>query len=329
MISYKNILKFWDKFFFEPLPTESIALFRILWCSLIGVYFLLDLQNINDFYGPHALLSLQTVQGQFPVAHLNVFHLFNSSYEMVYSLMTIFGISIVFSLFGFYTRTSLVIMFICMTSIHQRNIWLLSSSELLLRTITLYLICSPCGHSLSMDSILGRKYSSFKKKRDWAPWALRLIQIQISVVYLWTVWHKLKGVDWLDGTAVYYATRLEGMKNFSLSFLLDSVTFIKLATWGTLLIEIALGVLIWIKEFRKPLIIMGVIFHLGIEMTLIIPFFEMIMISLLMLYFTPLEVRLYSHSFFTKFSKIINDVQIYPKLKTKILWMMRGHYVEN
>jgi hypothetical protein len=329
MISYKKILKYWDKFFFEPLPTESIALFRILWCSLIGIYFLLDLQNINDFYGPHALLSLQTVKSQFPYMHLNVFHSFNSSYEMVYSLMTIYGISILFALFGFYTRTSLLIMFICMTSIHQRNIWLLSSSELLLRAITLYLICSPCGHSLSIDSILGRKYSSFKKNRDWAPWALRLIQIQISVVYLWTVWHKLKGEDWLDGTAVYYATRLEGMKNFSLSFLLDSEAFIKLATWGTLLVEVSLGILIWIKEFRKPVIILGIIFHLGIEITMSIPFFEVIMIFLLMLYITPLEVRVFSDSFLAKLSLILNDVQIYPKLKTKIQWMMRGHYAEN
>lgn len=329
MISYKIILKLWDKFFFQPRPTESIALFRILWCSLIGVYFILDLQNINDLYGPHALLSLQTVKGQFPFAHLNVFHLFNSSYEMVYLIMTLYGISILFSLFGFYTRTSLIIMFICMTSIHQRNIWLLSSSELLLRSITLYLICSPCGHSLSIDSILGRKYNSFKKKRDWAPWALRLIQIQISVVYLWTVWHKLKGEDWLDGSAVYYATRLEGMKSFSLSFLLDSMAFIKISTWGTLLIELALGTLIWIKEFRKSLIVLGVIFHLGIEMTMNIPFFEVIMILLLMLFVSPIEVRVFTQSFFNKLSILVKEVQIYPKIKAKILWMIRGYYVEN
>jgi hypothetical protein len=329
MISYKKILKSWNNFFFEPLPTESIALFRILWCSIIGIYFLLDLQNINDFYGPHSLLSLQTVKNHFPYAHLNVFNSFNSSYEIVYSVMALYGASILFALFGFYTRTSLVVMFVCMTSIHQRNIWLLSSSELLLRTISLYLICSPCGHSLSIDSILGRKFKSFRKNRDWAPWALRLIQIQISVVYLWTVWHKLKGDDWLDGTAVYYATRLESMKTFSLSFLLDSETFIRIATWGTLLIEVSLGILIWIKEFRKPLIFLGIIFHLGIELTMSIPFFEIIMISLLMLYLTPLEVRVFSHSFFSKLSLLVNEMQIYPNLKAKILWMMRGQYAEN
>jgi len=329
MISYNKLLISWDKFFFEPSPTVSIALFRICWSFLIAIYFLLDLQNINEFYGPHALISLQTVKEQFPFAHLNIFHSFKSSYEMVYALMTVYGISILCAFFGFYTRTSLVVMFICMTSIHQRNIWLLSSSELLLRTITIYLVCSPCGHALSIDSLLGRKFKSFKRPRDWAPWALRLIQIQISVVYLWTVWHKLKGNDWFDGSAVYYATRLESMKSFYFSPMLDSKLFLKLATWGTLVTEVALGTLIWVKEFRKPLIVIGIAFHLGIELTMSIPFFEIIMISLLMLYLTPLEVRVFSQSVIGKLSGMVNEVQIYPKLKTRILWMMRGHYVEN
>lgn len=291
MLSYKEVLKKWNDFFFVPKPTESIALFRILWGLLLLVYFLNDLGNVQAFYGPHAILSFETVKAQFSYPHANVFQFLGNSNSTVYFLQFLLGLATLSMILGFYTRFSVFLTLILMTSFHQRNIWLLSSSEVLLRLVTLYLFFSPCGHSLSLDALIGRRFGTFQKTRDWAPWALRLIQIQIAVVYLWTVWHKLKGETWFDGTAVYYATRLESMKNFEMSWLLDSMSGLRLMSWGTLILETALGAMIWFKEFRRPLILMGILFHLGIELTMSIPFFEYVMIVLLLSYFSPEEAR--------------------------------------
>jgi hypothetical protein len=287
----KNIVSTWDKFFFEDRPTEGIALFRIVWIGLIFFYFLLDLSNIEFFYGPRAIISFETARSHFPFLQANLLNLFPPSYEAIYALMTVYGISLIFSLIGLFTRPSLVVALLCMTSLHQRNIWLLSSSEMLMRLITLYLVFSPCGHSLSLDSFLGRYYPKFKRSRTWPMWSWRLIQIQISVVYLWTFWHKINGDSWLDGSAVYYATRLENMNNSSLPMLMDSKIFLALMTWSTLVIEFSLASLIWIKEFRRPVIFLGVIFHLGIEYIMTIPFFELYMITLLINFYTPEEIR--------------------------------------
>lgn len=323
MFSYKNALKFWDDFFFKPQPTESIAIFRIFWCLLIGSYFVLDLGNIETFYGTKAILSWTTVKLQFNYLHANLFQLFNAENSVVYFFMGIWGLSIFFSLIGFYTRTSLIVMLLCMTTFHQRNIWALSSSELLMRTITIFLICSPCGHSLSLDSLIGRRFPLFRRPKEWAPWALRLIQIQISVVYLWTVWQKLKGETWIDGTAVYYATRLDAMKNVSIPWLMDSMMFLKLATWGTLLVETALAIGLWCKEWRKPLLLAGVIFHLGIELMMSIPFFELEMIVLLFAFNCPHEVRGWIFVAKSKTKEVLENSPVYPDLKSKILWLMK------
>lgn len=322
MISLKDLVNAWDNFFFKAQPVDSIALFRVLWCFLLLIVLLLDIGNVSDFYGPHAITSLMTVKGQFPSLHMNVFHLFNSSYEFVYILFSLYAVALLFSLFGLYTRTSLTIVLICMVSFHQRNIWLLSSSELLMRVVTLLMIFSPCGNAYSIDSILGRKFETFKRPKEWSPWVLRLIQIQISVIYLWTVWHKLKGENWLDGTAVYYATRIEAMKNFPVPFLLDWMPFIKMATWGTILIELALGLLVWFKEFRRPVILIGIVFHLGIEYMMSIPFFEWIMISLLFLYFTPEEVRAFVLAKKTKWLENIKRSTVSDSLKARIQWVI-------
>jgi hypothetical protein len=323
-MSIRNIIEAWNKFFFEERPTEGIALFRIVWAGLLLCYFLIDLGNINDFYAPHAIVSYTTAESQFPYWHLNIFKLFKPTYEVTYGLMVIYGISLVASMIGLFTRGSLIVALICMVSLHQRNMWLLSSSEMLMRAITILLIVSPCGHSFSVDSLLGRFFPSFHQKRSWPVWAVRLIQIQISVVYLWTCWHKMKGETWLDGTAVYYATRLEGLTNFKVPFLLDSKLFIHLATWGTLLIEFSLGALIWVKKFRKPVMFIGILFHLGIEYIMSIPFFELTMIVLLINFFTPEELK----AFVTKIKETlingIQEAQLEADLKEKIIKTVRG-----
>lgn len=319
MISLKTIYDCWDRFFFEPKPTEGIALFRIVWITVLIFYFLFDLPNLADFYGPHALISLETSREHFRFPHVNVFNWLGNSYNVVYILVGIYGLALLSSLFGFFTRSSLLIVLVCLVSLHQRNIWLLSSSELLIRAITILLVCSPCGHTLSLDAYFAQKREGRKLPREWAPWALRLIQIQLSVVYVWTVWHKLKGDDWLDGTALYYATRLESMTNFPVPYLMNSIWFIKISTWGTLLLELSLGTLIWIKEFRKPLILTGIGFHLGIEYIMSIPFFEIVMMVLLINFFTPEELKSFVLRMKSWLVRNISEVPMADKAKTWLI----------
>lgn len=321
MMSYKTFLNRWDRFFFTPQPVEGIAVFRIVWCFILLMYLFLDIGNIEDFYGPKAILSLAAVKNQFTYPHLNLFHLFGDSVPVVMGMMWVYGIALFCGLIGFKTRLSLVVALACMVSFHQRNIWLLSSSEVLMRTIMILMICTPSGNALSVDSLIGR-FKLNPLPREWAPWALRLIQIQISVVYLWTVWHKLKGDHWVDGTAVYYATRLHNMTNFPVPVLLDNLLLIKLMTWGTLILEFSLGTLIWFKEFRKPLIVAGIFFHLGIEYMMSIPFFEIVMIALLINFFTPQEMRAYVQGYIAKVKEGIRSSTIAEDLKGRILILL-------
>jgi len=139
------------------------------------------------------------------------------------------------------------------------------------------MIFAPSANTLSLDAKIARKKGKPLPK-DVSPWAHRLIQLQIAVVYLSTVIAKSKGITWLDGSAVYYSTRLIDLTRFPVPFLLDWKWFLMLSTWLTLLIEFSLGSLIFIKEFKKPLIIIGILFHLGIEYMMSIPTFEFLMI---------------------------------------------------
>ena len=319
----RQTMSSYDKFFFEERPTEGIAVFRILWTSIIFIYFLMDLANVQDFYSPHALISNHTVQEQFPFIHANLFNLFTPSYEFTYGLLIVYGLALLTSMAGFFTRTSLFVVLICMTSLHQRNIWLLSSSEVLMRTITLLLLCSPCGHSLSIDSLRGIRFPRSRLKKNWSVWALRLIQIQISVVYIWTVLQKLKGESWLDGSAVYYATRLDSMRNFSIPFILDSLPALKVLTWSTLLIEMALGTLVWSEKFRKPAIMIGLFFHLSILFVMGI-WFEVYMMVLLINFYKPEEIKAFITRSINSVVMGIEESNIATAVKERMIRTLRG-----
>ncbi len=320
-MSLKNLWQSWCEFFFKPVSTEGVAAFRILWFTMLFFSFLFDLTNIEDFYGPKGLISLATVREQFPAIHLNIFHLTGVELPIVYTVFTLWGIALIFSILGFYTRYSMIAVLICMVSVHQRNIWLLSSAEVLMRLITILLVCSPAGNSLSVDSLLGRKFALLRKPKQWAPWAMRLIQLQTSVVYIWTVWHKLKGANWPDGTALYYATRLEALKNVTLSFMLDSMFFIKTLTWSTLVIELALAILLWFKETRWPTLIIGILFHLGIEFTMSIPFFEIVMMCLILSFIPEDTIATQIASLKRKLCHSVRASNVSDNLKAKLLWI--------
>ena len=315
MFSFKKTVHGIDTFFFQPQGSEVVSLFRIIWGLVLALYFLTDFGNMADFYGPHAIISMNTVQNQFNFSHVSLFQMTGVTYSAVYFLLGVYALAILGTILGLYARTSIFLVLLCMTSFHQRNIWLLSSSECLMRITAIYLLFSSAGHSFSIDALRHKASNSILS----APWAWRLIQIQVSVVYLWTVWHKLKGEDWVDGTAVYYATRLEAMKNLPVPYLLDSVAFIKAATWGTLLLETALGLLIWFKEFRRPLVVIGLLFHLSIEWMMSIPFFELNMGALLLVYLTPQEVRGFIESWKERIRKILESLNPQPTLKAKVL----------
>lgn len=310
MISLKTISKSWDKFFFSTGPTDGLAIFRMVWMGIIFFYWMIDFRMIDEFYGPYAVVTQEVSRSQFPDLIVNLFNLVNPTVAVAYGLFIIYGLAIISSCLGLFTRKSLIIALILMTSFHQRNMWLLSSSELLMRSITFLLIFSPCGHSLSIDSWLGKYFPQFARPKVWSLWCLRLIQIQLSIVYLWTVWHKLKGEAWVNGDALYYATRLENLASFGIPFVFNSILIMKFLTWGTLLLEFSLGSLIWIENFRKPLIIMGIVFHLAIQYVMSIPFFELFMIALLINFFTPQELSHFAH-------KVINHLR--NKFHTKLL----------
>ncbi len=279
-----EISRAWNQFFFREAPVDGICLFRVLLGTVLLSTFLTDLSGYQHFWGPYGLIGPQTFEGVFNGNHFNLFHALKPSFNSLYFVMALHCAALLCFIMGLKTRVASFVLLLTLTSLNQRNIYILNSADILMRILMMLMVFAPSGNKFSLDALLAKRKN--RPLPEKAPlWVHRLIQIQIAVVYVSTVIAKSKGETWLDGSAVYYATRIDAFTRFPVPFILDNIFMLKLGTWSAMAIELALGTLIFVDEFRKPLILIGVIFHLGIEYMMAIPTFEILMIICLMAMF--------------------------------------------
>jgi hypothetical protein len=200
-----------------------------------------------------------------------------------YGGITLLGLAALALLVGWHTRVASVLVALLLLVLQRRDVYVLNSGDLLLRELAIYVALMPAGECWSFDA---RRRGSRKR----APWGLRLLQVQVSALYLFSVLAKLHGSSWQDGSAVGKAVQLEDLQRFVVPFpFATSVTFSALLTYGTLLVEAFLVVGLWLPRTRWWAMAAGVAVHLGIEATLLIGWFSFAVIACY-LAFVPADV---------------------------------------
>jgi hypothetical protein len=149
---------------------------------------------------------------------------------------------------------------------------------------------APAGAAVSVDRLLriwrGKEGIAIPES---SPWAQRMIQIEASIVYFTTFWWKTLGVSWMNGTAVYYSIHLREIGRFPIPGM-HSPVFMRLAAWGTLVVEFSAGVLVWFRELRYFVLLAVIGLHLGIEYTMTLPLFEWITMATLITFVDPADL---------------------------------------
>ncbi|MBY0546577.1 MAG: HTTM domain-containing protein [Candidatus Obscuribacterales bacterium] len=286
-----EIGKFWEACWFGKTSGRPLAIFRILIGALIALSLLMLLPEVPNFYGPKGIASIQTVQA-WEGAHARFSLLFfmpptDSSAYLLLALALLFSFLVSAGLF---TRASLIALFVLLVSLHHRNPMILNSADTIFRLFLFLLIFSDCSKILSVDAWIRKKRNPGAPVDDLvSAWPINLLKLQIAAVYCQTFWAKLQGPTWWDGTAVYYALRLEEFYRFAEP--VDQLWFYKLSTWAGLAIELSLWTLIWIREFRYWVLLAAVALHLGIEYTMNIPLFEYVMLVSFILFIYPEDLE--------------------------------------
>lgn len=128
--------------------------------------------------------------------------------------------------------------------------------------------------------------------------SLTMIRLQVAVIYLQAAVAKFGVTEWADGTALYYWFQhpFFGAPDWASTLtdpILRSGAGVTALTWGTLVLELALVVaIIGRPAWRRPMLTLGVAFHLGIALVMGLASFAFSMsAALLLALWAPDEVR--------------------------------------
>lgn len=281
----QQIVDAWNLFFHAEVSCATLMIFRIAIGFLLLANVLLLVPLIDDYFSedgvwPTAAWLRQTRGSRFCL--LTMLPPTTNSFRFL--LLVHFVASVGF-LLGFHFRLCCIVVFLTLVSIHHRNAYILSSGDTLLRLL-LFLTCfSDANGGLSVDAWRAGKSLSEFALTD--PWPMRLMQIQICIVYQRTVFWKLRGKMWWDGTAAWYPLWIDAYVRFRPPRFFLKPVFIRITTWGTLIEELAMATLIWIRELRYPMLLSGIALHLMLDIIMNLQLFSWIMICSLLLFIFP------------------------------------------
>ncbi len=264
----------WVRFWFAPTPTSTLAVVRIAYGSVLLGWSVTLLLDASTFFSGSGIVS----ERPRPVWSWSLLDL--SSSPLAVSLLGwLLVVAAVCLVVGFQTRLAAVMAFLALVSFHWRDPFVFQAGDTLLRVFSAYFVFAPAGEALSVD-----RWRTLGPRRFWefperAPVAVRLMQVQLSLLYGFTVWAKLRGTTWNDGTAVSYALRAgELVRLQAPEWITDSVAVTNVLTYATLTVELALATLVWNRRARPWVLAAGVVLHLSIALTIRVGFFSLMML---------------------------------------------------
>jgi hypothetical protein len=275
----------WRGFWFRPEPAYALGLIRIAFGAVVVAWTVSLLPDLHDLFGPNGAAPHQPA-----VAYQwGVFEIWTSD-RAVFIGWAVQLVAAIALAVGWHSRLAALTVFVLIVSFTYRNPAVFNSGDNLIRIQALILASSPCGAALSLDR--RRSTGSFWSAALRAPWPIRLMQIQLSLIYVATFQVRMRGHDWPQGTALSYALRLQDMLIVPIPHWLSTNPLVmNAATWGAMLLELAIGILVWNQRLRPSVLAAGVVLHSTILITVAVGFFTPAMFVLYLAFLSPDVVR--------------------------------------
>ncbi|HEY2411074.1 MAG TPA: HTTM domain-containing protein [Pirellulaceae bacterium] len=273
----------WQRFFHEPCDARVCAAIRIAFASLVLIHFAVLYPDLDRFFTDKGVLPLE--------AALRIAHPYSLSI-LAYTPQTSAAIHIcwllavahaIALLIGLLPRVNALLLFAWIVSFQIRNDLIDDGEDVLMRMLSFFVILLPSGQCWSVNSLIRRWWHGTPTSPDryLAPgWPLRLFQIEMAALFLSSGLIKLGGTMWLNGSALYYVSRLDDLfgRFYVPAWVFDTPWVVVCITWSVLLAETLAPFFIWFRETRLVCLIIVVFFHLANEWTMNLFLFHWLML---------------------------------------------------
>jgi len=301
-----DLVRFWAR----PIRAEPLALFRILMgANLLACMLLTYVPDLNHFLGKDGLCppgpledffnrgrfclllgptsiplldgwppnaKEKSWEGPFSAEQKKSWAAWGDDLRNVYLVLGVYLAALVFMTLGLFTRPAIILAWVLGTTLFHRLSDTTNGGESMARMALFYLMFAPAGAVWSLDSLWRRRRG--RQPGDSQPvlipaWSVRLPQIQLCLVYLFTGLVKLGedfftdnwyNCDWLNGEAVYGALNDVAITRYPYWWTPIPLWGCRLLSWGTMVFELGFSFFVLFREFRPYLLLVGVALHLGI-----------------------------------------------------------------
>lgn len=279
----QRFIKLWNTFWFAESDTKNLSILRILFGIILflkminfpGIFrfsaerkfflgqgFSADTYYLEGFH--HAAYGFNWL----PVPSLLVWQLIELGVAL---LAVLFAFGVFMRVVGPLTSTLYGFLFLSTQFVFHHHMFLL------------FLMLFILGFSRSADHY---SFDAWKKRSmsQWTPekrfiTPLRMAQVLLSVIYVFGTASKLNA-GWYDGAALESVFVYEYMLGTPLTPVILSVISFPAISAITIIVELLLVIGLWMRRTRTLAIILGIVFHLGIDATLAVDTYSYEMMAL-------------------------------------------------
>jgi hypothetical protein len=296
----------WNRFWFTPQDPATLGLIRILAGAMLFYTHLIWSLDLAGFFGPSGWLAPEALEAAYGDAR----DLFWSHWHWIESPAAMWAAHIaaliVFALLalGLFTRVvSIFAWLLTISYAHRVMPGALFGLDDVNAMLAMYLLIGPSGAAYSLDGwLVLRKGRAGQGGQTGVPAAagprsitanvaIRLMQLHLCIIYLFSALGKAMGETWWDGSAMWLAVANYEYQSIDLTWLADSPAILSLFAHVTVAWELSYSALVWPRLTRPLVVAMSVPIHLGIALFLGMMTFGLAMLIANLAFVSPWVVR--------------------------------------
>jgi predicted DCC family thiol-disulfide oxidoreductase YuxK len=268
--SVAAVTRAWRQVWFSDTATTPLELSRMGIGAALLIHYGLTTPFIYELWGEAGGVPLSVAMQDYDPWSQSIFFYFTAPWQLMAFHLAFLACCTAFML-GWRTSYVKWIVLIGQISYDHRNPVVAYGVDKILASLLIVLCLAPIGRALSLDRVREVRAAKLKSlaavppaySSPWTGACTRLMQIQMAVLFFYSGVSKLGGDDWRSGDAVWVAFYTgEHYNEFVLDVLASHYWVVNLATYGTILIEIAFAFLIWQRGTRPFLLALAIFLHL-------------------------------------------------------------------
>jgi len=275
-----------SRLWFRERPTTPLELVRIGVGAALLLNYLRASFYLLEFWGDTGLLPRALALRDSDPWAQSVFFYFTAPWQWI-----AFDVLFLFCCAAFTVgwRTAWVkwIVLIGHVSFARRNDFLIYGVDKILAALLLILCIAPVGRAISLDRV--RAVRRIKRAQPdavlpaytsrWAGACARLMQIQMAVLFFYSGATKLRGDEWWHGDAIWLIFSSNDYYNgLLLELFARHYWLVNVATYSTVVVEIAYPFLIWQRTTRPYVLAAAILLHIQIAVFMGLFYFSFVMI---------------------------------------------------